>query len=108
MKCMKSGKWIFLVVAAVFVVIAAVFIFTAEVENGEVENVGGNTNTGVEIQSEFSDKLVYTTDSLADTAPLVEHCEAQGGIFNACGSICGPEAEICAAVCAFTCEFESS
>lgn len=100
---MKSGKWIFLIVAAVLIVIAAVFIFTAEVENGEVAEP-----LEVPIESEFESKIVYTTDSLADTGPLIEHCEASGGTFNACGSICESDAEICAAVCAFTCELESS
>jgi hypothetical protein len=97
---MESGKWIFLIVAAVLIVIAAVFIFTAEVENGTVAEP-----LKVPIESEFEGKIVYTTDSLEDTGPFIEHCEASGGIFNACGSICEPQAEICATVCAFTCEF---
>jgi hypothetical protein len=96
---MKTGKLIFLIIAAVFIIIAAVFIFTAELGTElEIDQVEVN------IFSEFENKFVYTTDSLADTGPLIEHCESAGGTFNACGSICGPEAEFCASVCAFTCE----
>ena len=100
---MTSGKSILFIIIAVLVLFAAGFIFTAEVENYEpVEDVG------VSIESEFDNKIVYTTDSLADTGPLVEHCESKGGIFNACGSICGPTAEMCASVCAFTCELDTN
>lgn len=31
-------------------------------------------------------------------------CAEQGGVFNECGSACGPEAEVCMAVCSMICE----
>ncbi|PIT86582.1 MAG: hypothetical protein COU33_02305 [Candidatus Magasanikbacteria bacterium CG10_big_fil_rev_8_21_14_0_10_43_6] len=95
---MKSGKAIMAVILAVFVLVVAVFLFTADI--GDYEPI-----KDVPIEAEFSDKIVYTTDSLTDTAPLIEHCEMKGGVFNACGSICESPEEICASVCAFTCEF---
>jgi len=99
---MESRKTIGYLVFGVFVLAVAVFLFTADV--GDYELIKNNT---VPIQAEFESKIVYTTDSLADTAPLIEDCEMRGGVFNACGSICGPTAEICASVCAFTCELNS-
>jgi len=53
----------------------------------------------------FPGKIVYTTDSTADPTPFQKDCAERGGVFNACGSICPPDAEMCATVCAYTCEF---
>lgn len=58
----------------------------------------------VPILYEFPRRLVYTTDSSADRAPFEKDCRSRGGIFNPCGRSCPPEAEICAEVCAYTCE----
>jgi hypothetical protein len=49
-------------------------------------------------------RIVYTTDSSADPAPYRDHCEALRGEFRECGSTCGPGADGCIAVCAYTCE----
>lgn len=59
---------------------------------------------GVIIENDFGAKIVYTTDMSVDRVPLEAHCAAQGGSFNECGSICPPDADFCAAVCAYTCE----
>ena len=60
----------------------------------------------IPIESEFEDKIVYTTDGSVDTEPLIQHCAAKGGTFNECGSVCESDAEICIQVCAFTCELQ--
>ncbi len=57
------------------------------------------------IMEEFPGKVVYTTDMSLDPASFEEDCRERNGVFNACGDICPPEAEMCATVCAFTCEF---
>ncbi|MEX0672927.1 MAG: hypothetical protein WDZ82_01750 [Candidatus Paceibacterota bacterium] len=62
------------------------------------------TNTSIPIQDEFSDKVVYTIDLGVDTQPLIEDCSERGGEFSECGSVCEPEAEMCASVCAYTCD----
>ncbi|PIR86575.1 hypothetical protein COU13_00135 [Candidatus Kaiserbacteria bacterium CG10_big_fil_rev_8_21_14_0_10_43_70] len=100
---MKSGKTILFVILAILVLVIGVFLFTAEIGNYEPI---GNANE-VSVEAEFQNKIVYTTDSLADTGPLIEHCEMRGGVFNACGSICESPEEICASVCAFTCELSN-
>lgn len=97
---MTSGKTIWILLAGVFILVIGVFLFTADV--GDYETI-----TDIPIQAEFPNKIVYTTDSLTDTAPLIEHCEMKGGVFNACGSICESSEEVCASVCAFTCELEN-
>lgn len=58
----------------------------------------------IPVEERFEDKIVYTTDLDVDTASLRAHCEQLGGTFNPCGTICSPDAEICAEVCAYTCE----
>ncbi|MCK5095835.1 MAG: hypothetical protein KAR24_00615 [Candidatus Pacebacteria bacterium] len=63
-----------------------------------------NDNGSVLIESDFGTKIVYGTSQSVDTAPLIKDCEARGGVFNTCGNPCGPEAEMCITVCAFTCE----
>jgi hypothetical protein len=60
----------------------------------------------VSIYKQFSKKIVYTTDSMANQEKLKKDCDKKGGTFSTCGSICddssGPVG--CPAVCAFTCE----
>lgn len=58
------------------------------------------------VENIFKDRVVYGTglDDM-DPKPYKENCEARGGTFNACGSSCDPEAEICEEVCAYTCDF---
>jgi hypothetical protein len=58
----------------------------------------------VDVETRFPTKIVYGTEAAVDTAALEAHCTALGGVFNECGSVCAPEAPICAEVCAFTCE----
>lgn len=54
---------------------------------------------------EFPNKVVYTMDINSDRAVFQEDCEKRGGVFNPCGSVCPPGAEMCILVCAYTCEF---
>ncbi len=60
------------------------------------------------IQSEFFDKIVYTTDMSFSEEPFIKHCSAIGGEFNSCGSTCESDAEICISVCAYTCNLDFS
>lgn len=66
----------------------------------------GQTPEGAQIpiESEFDTKVVYTTETSTSTEPFIADCNERGGTFNECGTICEPEAEACAAVCAFTCD----
>ena len=58
----------------------------------------------VDIQKEFDNKIVYTTNTDLDVTPYMQHCQQRGGTFNECGSICAPDTDICAEVCAYTCD----
>lgn len=57
-------------------------------------------------EAEFPNKIVYGTSQDLDAEALKKDCDARGGQFNTCGSVCGPEAEVCIQVCAFTCELK--
>ena len=53
----------------------------------------------------YPSKVVYgTSPEQVDVTAAQLDCQGRGGIFNTCGSACGPAAEACIAVCAFTCE----
>jgi hypothetical protein len=62
----------------------------------------------VKIMREYDGKIVYTTDIETDAGPLRADCERRGGEFDECGDICPPGAEMCAQVCAYTCEYGES
>ena len=57
----------------------------------------------IPIQAIYDSHIVYTLDASLATEPFVDDCRVRGGVFNSCGSSCAPEAEICVAVCAYTC-----
>jgi len=57
------------------------------------------------IMDQFPGKVVYTTDISVDPTLFQNDCDQRGGVFDSCGTICPPEAEGCATVCAYTCEF---
>ena len=66
------------------------------------------STSSVSIEAEYENKIVYTTEQSAHIEALKKDCKDRGGEFNECGSVCGPEADTCATVCAYTCELESS
>ena len=67
------------------------------------ENASG---TRIPFQAEFPTKIVYTTDQSVDVNALRADCRERRGTFNECGTVCAPDAETCAAVCAFTCNLK--
>lgn len=69
----------------------------------EPEDITKPDTSGIVITSLYKDKIVYTTTA-TDPAPFKEDCDKRGGTFNECGSPCGPDAEFCIEVCAYTCE----
>ena len=55
------------------------------------------------VEEVFSNKkVVYKNNAIY--SEIIEHCEMLGGEFNQCGSPCASGAEVCIAVCAYTCE----
>lgn len=60
----------------------------------------------VPIESEFPNKIVYGTSGDLDADELKKDCDARGGTFNSCGSVCPSDAEVCIQVCAYTCELK--
>jgi len=89
------------------VVLAVVFTYVNRYSGGpeETPNTGQPTTSTVDILSEYTNKIVYTTDTSENEIPYRQHCEERGGNFDACGTVCEPGAEICAEVCAYTCTF---
>ena len=69
--------------------------------------MGNTTRFILENMINFSNetKIVYTIDVDMKISALKEDCSQRGGRFNSCGTICETSADMCAAVCAFTCEF---
>lgn len=97
-KYLRSGEFDFLLVG---------LREQGQEEEKEGEETGEEREeTEIEVQGTFTNKIVYTTDQDVSREALKNHCQNEGGVFNECGSTCGPEAEICSTVCAFTCEFE--
>lgn len=62
-------------------------------------------NSDISIDNEFENKLVYNIDDSIPIEDYQEDCKNRWWTFNQCGSICWPDAEICAQVCWYTCEF---
>lgn len=58
----------------------------------------------IEISARYPGKIVYTTDAAKDPAPYKKDCRDRGGTFKECGTTCGPDADFCIQVCAYTCE----
>lgn len=58
----------------------------------------------IEISGIYENKIVYTTETSQNTAPYKADCNNRGGAFNDCGSPCGPDADFCIEVCAYTCD----
>jgi len=61
--------------------------------------------TDIPIADRFPEKLVYASAAGLDEDAYIAHCDAEGGTFNTCGSVCPATAEVCTRQCAFTCEF---
>lgn len=57
------------------------------------------------MMASFDDKkIVYTTNVSQPSDQFERDCKRRGGNFRECGTICAPDAQMCATVCAFTCE----
>jgi hypothetical protein len=59
----------------------------------------------VSIMATYPSKVVYNTEVTTDTEFLQADCAKRGGRLNPCGSVCDPDAVVCATVCALVCEF---
>jgi hypothetical protein len=97
----KNTKFIFLFLALLLV---SLFIFYAYRTLYSEDAKNNQTQVFIPIQAEFENKIVYTTDSSYDTKKLKRDCQERQGVFNECGNICSGEQEVCASVCAYTCE----
>ena len=65
-----------------------------------------NNKKDVPVLAEYEDHVVYTADLSFDKNVLIEDCSMRGGEFNSCGTPCGPDENICTAVCVYTCDFK--
>lgn len=96
------GKKIFYIIVIIVVAIALYYFL------GTGDNVaeGPTPGNNLPVEQEFEGKIVYTTDTELDSAPFESDCETRGGVFNSCGTVCEPGADMCAQVCAYTCDLE--
>ncbi len=88
-------KLIFYVIIVAVAMIAAVVLWP-----------GKSNGPAVLVMAEFENKVVYGVDGSLNQEELKKDCDARGGEFNTCGSVCESEEEICIQVCAFTCELK--
>lgn len=84
------------IVILIALLLIASFAIWYALSRGEGKNI--------EIMDRFDDKIVYTTDMSQSEEPFRAHCKEAGGLFNSCGSPCPTHEDICASVCAYTCE----
>lgn len=85
-----------------------IYFWPTPINESELDGNPGQTGPVVSVEAEFSSKIVYTTNTATNTASFIQDCDQRGGTFNDCGSICAPDAEMCAEVCAYTCEFDKN
>jgi|GEM_PF-2935807 hypothetical protein len=111
---MNKSK-LYIIILAIVAVAAMIFIYqsipdTNDLEVSEyIDDQYINTDLGEEdinIKASYSNKIVYGSSDDFNIEALRGDCEDRGGTFNECGSPCGPEADACIEVCAYTCEFE--
>ena len=69
--------------------------FTEQIDTGDVV-----------VKDEFDGKVVYE-DSSAPLSFFEDDCSLRGGVFDTCGTICAPDAEVCPTVCAYVCVIPS-
>lgn len=103
---MNNVQLVFLIITVVVfaVFIGGWFYFNIDLPDSGVQVLGNNSEEEIPIRSAYDNKVVYTTDMSYGTDVLKNDCQARGGTFNACGSICSPEMSICTDVCAYTCD----
>ena len=104
-KGVASGLLIIIVIGLALAVGIGWYAFSGW-EEEEREEGPEKEKSEVLIEETFVDKIVYTAGQKADAETLRGHCEEEGGAFNECGTVCGPGTDMCASVCAYTCEFE--
>lgn len=102
----KIKFWFWVLIAAT--VIIGLLVLLTKPSLAPTGPTTANTNDGsgnVPFQAKYDNKIVYTSDMSKDPAPYKADCDAKGGEFKSCGSICAPDAQVCAQICAYTCEF---
>jgi uncharacterized protein YxeA len=73
-------------------------------ENKVVKEEKKEVEQKLEISATYDTKIVYTSEVSSNTDIYKADCKKREWEFNECGSPCGPGAEFCTAVCAYTCE----
>lgn len=68
------------------------------------EPVPAQADEAVPVQDRYGSTIVYGVNPTVPVDRLRADCERRGGTLNTCGSPCPPEADVCAQVCAVTCE----
>ena len=94
------GKKVFYVIIAIAVLVALYYLVGLNKQTNE----GLTPGDSLPMEQEFESKIVYTIDVSLSPGPFRADCETRDGVFNECGTICEPDAEICAEVCAYTCD----
>lgn len=103
----STRKNLYIILLLLFFLVGVVLFYFLNIEKDSPSNQNNDSISQigeVEIQEDFATKIVYTSDVDQDKTMYQQHCEDLGGNFKNCGNLCAPDADMCAAVCAFTCE----
>lgn len=90
--------------AIVFLVGLTLFVRQEVIAPEKDEQPNREQRQQVEVKKDFGEKVVYQQDENVDISQYQQDCQSRGGVFNKCGDICAPGSEMCAQVCAYTCE----
>ncbi|HMB17391.1 MAG TPA: hypothetical protein VKO61_00560 [Candidatus Paceibacterota bacterium] len=98
------GKKLFYLILAVIVLVGLYYV----IGPSKQAEKGPTPGDDLPIEEEYENKIVYTTDTDLDAGPFEADCEAREGVFSECGTTCAPDADMCAQVCAYTCDLSGN
>lgn len=104
-----SHKKIYTGVIVVVLIIIACFVYGSKVKTNTNVDIPVVVPPRNDLASEvpmiaiYKTKIIYTADMSSPKQDYIDDCSTRGGTFNACGSPCAPDAEVCAMHCAYTC-----
>lgn len=93
---------------AVFALVAAYFLWQPGYQESPTTDGQPTEETPVSVQAEYDEKLVYEMNPDIAEERYANDCSSRGGSFNACGSGCAPDSEICTTQCVYVCELTNS
>ncbi len=100
----KKNLTIFTLIFIIIIIIVAGLWFGTNLSNYFTYDHNQEKERPDLVEAKYDNKIVYNNQ--ADLEKIKNDCAARGGDFNNCGSVCPPEADICAEVCGKVCILE--